>query len=114
MQADDTFWSDTMAIYLSNEIESSIDVPEAIAKAVVAHLTSNGQKVSRIEVSEPGTKNIHSHREIFIESDVNFEIVNLLEEFLNSHGIRFTKFGDTGDKDLIDLRYDLNNVSVWK
>lgn len=112
--AADTLWSDTLDILLSNSMESSIEGPQALIPALAANLAKLGRKITRVEESHRGTKNINPHEKLFLEGGANPEVVAQVEAFLSLRGVRFTKHEVVTGPDHIDLSYDLNNVSVWR
>jgi len=110
----DTVWSDSLAILLSDSMESSIDGPHAVISPLAAHLTKLGHEVMRIDESTRGTSSIKPHQEVFVSIGADPKVLAQVETFLSEAGIRFTKHETINDPDHIDISYDLDNVSVWK
>ena len=110
----DNFWSDSMQILLSDSMDSSIEAPESLTNVLVPYLTKANHTILQVSQSDKGTNNVHPHNEIFLDCGADQSIVDLVETFLRTKGVTFTKHPSVNESDHIDLGYDLNNVSVWK
>ena len=109
-----TFWSDTLMVCLSDVTESSVEGPHHVVKAIAQHLQSLGLTVTRIEESHKGTNNINPRREAFIKAGASTETLKKIEVFLENNGVHLTKHETVADQDHLDFSYDLNNISVWR
>jgi hypothetical protein len=109
----DTFWSDTLTVCLSDEFESSVEGPYHVVEAIAAHLRSLGLAITRIEESQKGTININPRREAFIKIGASDKTLKDIELFLESKGVHLTKHETAVESNYLEFSYELENISRW-
>ena len=111
---ENTFWSDTMTIVLSDNMQSYIELPLGIAFQLGSKIQQNGYEVSNFEKIPVNSPNIRDRAELFINTGADVTLVDLIEDAMQSKGLNFERHGSKHDHEHLDLQYDLLNVSVWQ
>lgn len=108
------FWSDTMEIVLSSNMPSYLELPIGIAFRLAAEIQKHGYKISNFDQIKINSNVFRDRAEIFLESGADLTLLKLIETTMTLNGIAFHRHGSAIDPDHIDVKYDLDNVSVLK
>ena len=113
---ENTFWSDSMDLRLFNDaaVPGALTLPGPLVSIFQTALAGWGCKVIDQRVAVAGTSNLHPQWELTLPPGVVPGVVEKIEELLRGRSITFTRHAAANDSEMVDVRWDLGNVSVWK
>ena len=113
---DDTFWSDSMDLrqFSDERVPGALTLPGPWVSTFLDALRSWGCQVIDQRVAVQGTARLHPQWELTLVAGVTPGLTAKIEGLLAQRGVRFTRHITADDKDMVDVRWEMANVCVWK